>query len=351
MARSNSVEQGDVRQVPGILASAATGAAGFIGSLGGDVDRIFGHAGIAPDMTGSPTLRLRLPDFCRLFEEAARQTRYGNLGLKFGNQFQPRDLGFWGYAAVSSPTLGVALANLVDLLSLHQESTYMSITRGSDGLTRLAYQIEAASIVERRQDAELSLGMFLNVIRESCGSGWAPEEVHFEHPRPVDADEHERAFGAPVYFSQPRNALLFRADILGRPMPARDVRLMDMMRLCLVQLHKGRESETSLLARIRTAVRSQLAQTCPSIESIAVDIQLPVSALNRELAAADLNFKAVVDDVRRELALSYLRQRQLTLSEIALLLGYSELSAFSRAFHRWTGSSPRSYRCVPRARH
>ncbi len=351
MVRSSGALDADRSHTPGILASAATGAAGFIGGLGGDVDRIFGNARIAPDMAGSPTLRLRLPDFCRLFEEAAHQTGHGNLGLRFGNQFQPRDLGFWGYAAVCSPTLGLALSNLVDLLSFHQESTHMSITRGEDGLMRLAYQIEAPDIVERRQDAELSLGMFLNVIRECCGSSWAPDEVHFEHPKPLDADEHEAAFGAPVYFSQPRNALLFSPDLLSRPMPARDVRLMDMMRLCLVELNKDREAESSLLARMRTAVRSQLAQACPSIENIAEDVRLPVAALQRELTAANLNFKDLVEDIRRELALSYMRQRQLTLSEIALLLGYSELSAFSRAFHRWTGSSPRSYRSVLRARH
>jgi AraC-like DNA-binding protein len=351
MAPSFSASQSQPTRAPGILASAATGAAGFIGRLGGDVERIFGNARIAPDMAGSPTLRLRLPDFCRLFEEAARDTRYGNLGLRFGNQFQPRDLGFWGYAAISSPTLGLALSNLVDLLSLHQESTHMGLSRGDDGLMRLAYQIEAPDIIERRQDAELSLGMFLNVIRESCGSSWVPEEVHFEHPKPLDADEHEAAFGASVYFSQQRNALLFSPDILNRPMPDRDVRLMEMMRLCLVQLNKDRDVESSLLARIRTAVRSRLPQACPSLESIADDIRLPVSVLSRELAAANVNFKDLVECIRRELALSYMRQRQLTLSEIALLLGYSELSAFSRAFHRWTGSSPRSYRSPSRNRH
>jgi AraC-like DNA-binding protein len=350
MARIQCANQGEFAQAPGILAAAATGAVGFIGALGGDVERIFGKAGIAPDMTGSPTLRLRLPDFCRLFEEAAHQTCYGNLGLRFGNQFQPRDLGFWGYAAISSPTLGLALTNLVDLLCFHQESTHMSLGRGEDGLMRLAYQIEAPDIVERRQDAELSLGMFLNVIRESLGSNWVPAEVHFEHPKPEDADEHQSAFGAPVYFGQPRNALLFHQEILERPMPAGDVRLMEMMRLALVQLHKGRDGESSLLARIRTAVRSQLAQASPSIESVARDLQLPVAVLQREIAAAAVNFQELVEGIRRELALSYVRQRQLTLSEIALLLGYSELSAFSRAFHRWTGSSPRSYRCL-RDRH
>ena len=73
-------------------------------------------------------------------------------------------------------------------------------------------------------------------------------------------------------------------------------------------------------------------------------LHLPVAVLHREISAGGLNFKSLVEDVRRDLAISYLGQRQLPLSEIALLLGYSELSAFSRAFRRWTGRSPRSFR-------
>jgi len=214
---------------PVVLASAATGMVGFIARMGGDVDRIFGDAHLVPDMAGSPTAKLRLSDFCRLFEEAARQTRHGNFGLWFGNQFQPRDLGFWGYAAITSPTLGAALGNLVGLFDYHQESSRMSLALGSDGLMRLEYQIVASDIVDRRQDAELSLGMFLNVMRECCGRHWSPEEVHFEHPRPGESKEHEQAFDAPVYFSQPCNALLFRPDILARPMPSSDVRLMNQI--------------------------------------------------------------------------------------------------------------------------
>ena len=86
----------------------------------------------------------------------------------------------------------------------------MSITRGEDGLMRLAYQIEAPDIVERRQDAELSLGMFLNVIRECCGSGWAPEEVHFEHPKPVDrGGARDGVWRAGVFQPAAQRAALF----------------------------------------------------------------------------------------------------------------------------------------------
>ncbi len=336
----------DDRGPPGVLASAATGMVDYIARMGGDVDRIFGDAHLIPDLAGSPTVKLRLADFCRLFEEAARQTKHGNFGLWFGNQFQPRDLGYWGYAAVASPTLASALGNLVGLFAYHQECSRMNLVLGSDGLMRLEYQIEASDIVDRRQDAELSLGMFLNVIRECCGRSWAPEEVHFEHPRPAEAKEHERAFDAPVYFSQPCNALLFRPTVLSRAMPHGDVRLMDLMRMSLVELRERKSVAGSLLDRVCTAIRVKLPNGTPSLEEVASELRISSMALSRELADNNVSFKELLEGTRRELARSYIRERQLPLSEIALLLGYSELSAFSRAFRRWTGRSPRSYRAA-----
>ena len=335
---------GNGKHAPGVLASAATGIVDFIERSGGDVDRIFGNARILPDMAGSPTFKLRLSAFCGLFEEAARLTGHANFGLWFGNQFAPRDLGMWGYAAISAPTLGSALENLVRLFRYHQESSVMRLTDDPSGLVRLEYQIVTPMIIERRQDAELSLGMFLNVLRECCGSHWSPEEVQFEHPKPAMAKEHEAAFGAPVYFSQPTNALLFRPDILQRPMPSHDAKLLAVMQTCLEQLGSGAASDDVLLDRVRTAIRMRLPRGYPSLEDIAEELRAPLGAMHRDFQAAGLTYKEIVEEVRRELAVSYVRQRHLPFSEIAMLLGYSELSAFSRAFRRWTGASPRTYR-------
>jgi AraC-like DNA-binding protein len=328
---------------PIVLASAATGIVSFIERSGGDIDRIFGNSGIAPEMAGSPTLKLRLKDYCRLFEEASRRTQHDNFGLWFGNQFQPRDLGLWGYAAVSSPTLGAALENLVGLFRYHQESSMMRLAPAADGLVRLEYRVEAPEIVERRQDAELSLGMFLNVIRECCGPHWAPEEVYFEHPRPQLWQDHRAAFAAPVYFGQPTNALAFRADVLGRPMPACDLKLLATMQTCLEALGlKG--GGQSLQDRIAAAIRTRLPGGAPTLEQIAAELRVSAAAIQRSLAERGLTYKDAVEEMRKSLARMYLEQRQLPLTEVALLLGYSELSAFTRAFTRWTGVSPRVYR-------
>lgn len=329
---------------PSVLASAATGIVKFIERQRGDVDRIFGSAGISPEMAGSPTLQLSLSSYCRLFEESARITRNDNFGLWFGNAFDPRDLGLWGYASLSAPSLGVALETLVELFPLHQQSSSMAIKTSPDGLARLEYRIEAPQIVERRQDAELSLGMFLNVIREAMGQSWAPEEVHFEHPKPQGWREHERAFAAPAFFSQPTNAIVFRPQILKRVMPAADPRLMCAMKLCLERLSERRDVRFSITDRVRGAVRAKLPEGFPQIECVAAELRLPLSTIQRELHYDGLSYSTLVESTRRDLALSYVRQRQLSFSEIAFLVGYSELSAFSRAVRRWTGLSPRALR-------
>lgn len=329
---------------PSVLAAAATGVVDCIERNKGDVDRIFGHSGLAPEMTGSPTLQLSLASYCQLFEQCSRLTQNDNFGLWFGHQFNPRDLGLWGYAAISSPTLGAALSTMVELHPLQQQSSSMRLSQGPEGLTKLEYRIEAPEIVERRQDAELSLGMFLNIMRECLGSNWCPEEVQFEHPRPEGWREHERAFGAPVFFSQPSNALLLKPELLPTPMPTRDSRLLAAMRQCLERLSERTDLRVSVADRVRVVVRARLPEGFPALEVVAAELRLPVGVIQRELNRDGLSYRTLVESTRRDLALSYVRQHQLPFSEIAFLLGYSELSAFSRAVQRWTGMSPRTLR-------
>ena len=221
----------------------------------------------------------------------------------------------------------------------------MALSEPGPGLVKLEYRIEVPDIVARRQDAELSLGMFLNIVRECCGSRWAPEEVHFEHPKPEAWREHESAFDAPVYFSQVTNALIFKRDCFVKPMPAPDLKLLSIARMCLHSMGAASLTRPSVLARIKTTVRSKLAEGYPTLEAVADKLQLAPSALSARAFPRGPFLQGIWSRTSaRTWRSSYLKSRELPLSEIALLLGYSELSAFSRAFSRWTGASPRSYR-------
>ena len=202
---------------PAVLASAATGIVEDIERQGGDVEarlrRRRSHRpwrGLRPCACASPPFAP-----CSKVPPAAPATTISACGSATASA--PATSACGAIRRSRPRLLGCAIENLVELFPLHQESSLMRLVAGNS-LGRLEYQITAPSILERRQDAELSLGMFLNVFRECLGARWVPEEIHFEHPRPEGFREHERAFGAPVYFSQATNA---------HPVPLRNPRPPD----------------------------------------------------------------------------------------------------------------------------
>ena len=212
-----------------VLAAAASGITDFIAACGGDAGRVLSQAGVPEDCLGNPVLPLDLGNYCAMMELAARDTGNDNFGLWYGQQFRPQALGLIGEIALSAPTLGAALDNLARLFPFHQQATETRLTHDGD-LWRLEYRILDSRIAARRQDAELTMGMFANVFRTCLGTAWAPEEVQFEHLRPGTAQDHSRAFGAPVHFGQRTNCLVVRDRDFERRMPGGDLARLTRLR-------------------------------------------------------------------------------------------------------------------------
>ncbi|MGQ7815772.1 AraC-like transcriptional regulator QhpR [Metapseudomonas furukawaii] len=327
----------------GVLSAAASGLDRFIEGQGGDLDRIFGRAGIDPEQLRHPTLSLALTNYCRVPEEAARQSGSDNFGLHYGQQFQPRDLGLLGYVGLFSSTLEEALKNFAEAFPYHQHSTLIRLVDCGE-CYRFDYQVRHGAILDRRQDAELTMGMAVNLVRHVLGRDWAPRAVAFEHERPEGWQEHGAAFGAPVQFGRPCNFLLVpKGDVQGRAMPERDPNLLFLFQDVIRRLGE-QGNRPSLLEEAGTQIRLALAQGEPNLECISEQLELTPAGLQRRLREEGLSFSQLVEQTRRELALHYMRQRQRPISELAPLLGYSETSAFSRAFRRWFGVSPRQWR-------
>jgi AraC-like DNA-binding protein len=262
--------------------------------------------------------------------------------LWFGQQFQPEMLGLIGAVAIASPTLGSGLESMARFFPYHQQATHTAFICQGD-FARLEYRIIDGGIVDRRHDAELTLGMFANVLRHCLGASWAPEAIHFEHPRPSEWREHRQAFGAPVQFGQRMNALIFRSDRLQQAMPRGNLYRADSYCEELMRI-SGDTGVLSLLDHVKGEIRSGLPEGVPAIESVADAVGMPRWTLQRRLGSHGLSFSGAIDVVRRELAERHVRQRFVPLADISDMLGYSELSAFSRAFHRWFGVSPQRFR-------
>ena len=176
---------------PKILAAAANGVSEMIERNNGDVDAVFGRANIDTHDLDSPYNEINLSQFCSLFESAANVTGNDNFGLHFGANYAPKRLGPIGYLAINSPTLSAALRSLIEYFPAHQENSILSLTQDRDVLW-LNYEIVDQRIEFRRQDAEMSLGMFLNIFWHCLGRQWTPLEVHCQHHAP-DAPDDEAA--------------------------------------------------------------------------------------------------------------------------------------------------------------
>src|SRR5262249_48595274 len=171
-----------------------------------------------------------------------------------------------------------------------------------------------------------------------------PAEVQFAHPAPTDAKEHIRVFGAPVLFSCPTNALVVEREFFERPVPAADKRLYPILRRYLDRVLRDMPREDSLVTAVRRAIGETMRDGDPTLARVAARVATSPRTLQRQLRDHGADFKRLVDDTRHRFALNYLRDAKHTLTEIAYLLGYSEVSAFNRAFKRWTGSTPSDHR-------
>jgi AraC-like DNA-binding protein len=339
--RVMGVDHANQRSVaPGrqVLSAAADGISGYLERQGAAPEEILGELGLDPDLIVSKYAGIDLGDYCDLMELSASRTRNGNFGLQFGSQFAPERLGLIGEIALAAPNLGTALSVFTRYFPHHQHVTEVKFGQ-TDGMWSLEYRILDGRILERRQDAELTMGMFLNVLRSCLGAHWTPDEIYLEHPRPPRWREHEAVFGAPVHFNMTTNALVFHDPGFGKRMPNWDAG--QLARLCqdLVDISRS-TGALDLVSQVAGRVRSMLPEGCPHIEAVAESMQVPRWTLQRRLADQGCIFSAVVDSTRQKLALMYLREDYLPIKDLATILGYSEVSAFTRACVRWFDVPP-----------
>ena len=330
---------------PLILAAAARDVERAIAATGINSHRVFELADVDPARIADPSLRLGLIDYCRLFDIAARETGDDFFGARFGRCFTPEHFSVVGTLVVSSPTVRDALWALARNYRWIQENSSMQFTIHRD-FASLEYQICDARILRKHQDAELTIAALCGLIRHFLGPAWQPLETHFEHGRGGSRRDYEKVFGETV-FDQSTNAILIDSAALDLPMPQRNaVKFAEAQALISHQLasvdsaaglRSDRDSRLGLLAHI---IESQCKSGDASIGAVAGRMGLTVHGLRRKLRECSAAYDELLLCVRQTAAMRYVESSDYDLTTIALMLGYSELSAFSRAFKRWHGQSP-----------
>jgi AraC-like DNA-binding protein len=326
--------------------------AGLVGSLTNFMlryplkspERLFVEAGLEPGELGDPEAMLGLRALLAFLQRAVRETGDECFGVEFAAHLPWRDLGLLGYLMQHSPTLGSALENACRYFAVHQRPGELSLVRGPQTAC-LTYTLEAPDLGAADQQIEMIFFLIVRFCREATSNrGWAPAQVHFVHEGPISGLRHDRFFGSSVRFNRPVNALVLPAVDLELPLQKADPGLLSILRRCAEELLPGARPKESYADAVKRAVTGSLSSGKVNIEDIAAQLQTTVRNLQRRLHEGGKTYQQLLGETRLAVSQKYLEDPALSLTETALLLGYSDLSAFSRAFRKWTGMNPHTFR-------
>ncbi|HKY92968.1 MAG TPA: AraC family transcriptional regulator [Nevskiaceae bacterium] len=282
--------------------------------------------------------------WAELLARAERALGEPALGLQVGALIGPQHLGVLGYVTLSCANLADALSRLRDYERLVYDVNPATFTVGAGAVT-----LEWGQALGRPGQLvdECALSALVSYARNITASTAGPSEVGFINARPADVAPYERFFGCPVHFECPTTVVVFPLALLGARLRQPDAALCALLdaqaRALLARLPRRDDFE----ARLRDAIAAGLREQDVSLEACARRLHVSTRTLQRRLTGAGTSFQDALDDARHHLAQAWLRDPRLKLAEVAQLLGYSEQSAFTRAYTRWTGQPPRTARARP----
>lgn len=232
--------------------------------------------------------------------------------------------------------------DFVTNFDLYTSAAHMSFTDTDEGGI-LQWSAAAGVSGSEKQMAEFAMAVFCNEIRTHCGASWRPRAIEFRHGAPKDLRHHREALGTELSFNQSRNALLLDKKTLAQPLHIKGT--PHTRSLVRAVLRHGKEVEASSLpSQVESIIRDLLPFAACSVQEVSRAMGVSPRTLQARLARQGTSFHQIKDSVRADLSLKYLRDSSLRVGDIADLLGYRDLTAFSRSFRRWHGCSARSIR-------
>lgn len=309
-----------------------------------DVERIVNEAGLEMRILNREDAWIPFRKHAALFELAARETGDDYFGLHIGSQLDPRDLGALGYVGLSSETLGDALLNLERYLATITEAIGLELSL-SDEFAYVTRKPAHLSFLDYRQAMEAGNAMLVKAYRFFTKRKIVPVEVRFAHRYVGDTREFEKILECPVTFGNEQCQMILNRRDLGTPIKTSDDRLLKILTAyCEDILERRAASKPEQIVKLERIIIELLPKGEAKAKVVATELGMSERSLVRYLAEMGTSFSEIVSQLRHDLALKYLRNNELNLAQVAFLLGYANQSAFSTAFRRTTGHTPRDFR-------
>lgn len=307
---------------------------------------------LATELSIDP-LALRDPDVpvpvgrvLAFYERAAELTGCRSFGLRMAARTGMSVLGPLWVLLRQAQTLEQMLEDLVAHFDLYTQAAVTRLLPDGAG-RRLTWGTATGVADSEVQMAEFSVAVLCAEIRRHAPSGWEPAAVGFRHAAPADRSELHRVLGPHLQFDQPENSIYIEPGLLQRPLRTAGSRTRAL--LSHVLRLEQEPVDPGLVERVDSVVRAMLPYTRCTLADLGRALGMAPRTLQEHLQGRGRSFQQIRDAARADLASKYLRHSRLSLTQIAEMLGYSELSAFSRSFRRWHGVSARSLRTAAMA--
>lgn len=306
-------------------------------------ERICQTVGMESTQLSDPLARVPITQLIAAFETAAKLTGDGAFGLHVGARTQIRSFGLLGYIVMNCSTFGEALDRVARYFPLWTDgAAFRFIKDGS--WAHLTWEYLDPSVADCRHDCEMTLLCVAKISHLLCEDGYRHREVHFQHVAPKDVSEHRRLFQAPVYFSRRSNQLTFDKTILATRLKSADPELLELLIQFGDSLLAGISTQRTQVDRTRIALRQAILKGDVQLNTVSRSLGLGVRTLQRKLKERGATYTGLLGSMRRNLAEHYVRDSQMTISEISDRLAFAHPSEFYRAFRLWTGTTPHRFR-------
>ncbi|MCU1715682.1 AraC family transcriptional regulator [Pseudomonas sp. 5P_3.1_Bac2] len=325
-----------------IRVSALNGIAEFAATQNLAIEQLLEAVELPSDALQYPESFIPYRKFAALLDAGAQRTDNPLFGLQFGLHQGVAALGPMFYLIRNAANVGEALNELSRYFHLHSSSSRLRVTQEGEHALFHYDADDVKDVPSHRIVVELVVGTATHLMRALLGSRWQPQALLLQHAPLRPPQAYHRLLGITPQFNAPYNAWVFDAKLLQAPLGGGDPELRKLIQQHLDNLDRMAVQE--LPSYVSQLLRDLLPNGRTSIEQIAEYMDLGPRTLQRYLAEEGTSFQQLLDETRQSMAQRYLTDSTLNLTHMAAMLGYSELSAFTRAFRRWYGMSPKQWR-------
>ncbi|WP_180058656.1 AraC family transcriptional regulator [Acinetobacter sp. YH12227] len=278
-----------------------------------------------------------------LLMELDQQLNKPALGLEIAELVQPKHIGIIAYIALSCENLGEAMLRYHDFHRLIFDGSPLQVEVQNDYFS-IGWNDLPLNMANQLTD-EVAIALMLQFLKHFMSfEDICLHEVHFHNPAPKNVAQYEQYFRCKVRFSQEKSKVILPIQELSRPFAQGDQTLQKLLMQQAQSLLEKLPNTTQIDQRLQQAILMGLQKNLFQIEHIALQLNLSVRQLQRHLQQQGTTYQQRMQEVRCMMAEEFLRDPHLSLQEIALLLGYSEQSAFQRAFKQWRSQTPQQWR-------